>query len=86
MHQPSSPRILLAPTSPLVFKKEELMVAPNLVATVRGADTERRGEGVFVSSDWQQWHRGGKGSGGEEDGASGDRVRGSPAEACGRGL
>lgn len=45
MHQPSSPRILLAPTSPFIFKKEELTVAPNLVATVRGADTERRGEG-----------------------------------------
>lgn len=59
MHQPSSPRILLAPTSPLVFKKEELKVAPNLVAAVQGADTERRGEGVFVSSAWQRWHWGG---------------------------
>lgn len=29
----------------LYFKKEELTVDPNLVATVRGADTERRGEG-----------------------------------------
>lgn len=45
MHQPSLLRTLLAPTSSLILKKEELTVDPNLVATVRGADTERRGEG-----------------------------------------
>lgn len=46
VHQPSPPRILQAQTSPLIWKKkEELTVDPNLVATVRGADTERCGEG-----------------------------------------